>query len=259
VFSREGLNHLLVRLFRWYGLLLHGDQTIVDRWLWLRKRLRRGEARVLDAGCGSGTFALYAAKQGNEVVGLNWDDRDVQAAESRARMLGLSNTTFRPQDLRTVDRIVPELGSFDQILCFEVVEHLIDDGKLVRDLAGMLRPGGTLLLTTPSDDHKKVPGEYISEVEDGGHVRYGYSHDDLRRLAEQAGLQVTALGHLVGPLSQGLFRAYFQLGQVNGLLGWLATVPFRPFPPLLDGLLGRILPIPPYCVSAVLTRPAAAV
>jgi 2-polyprenyl-3-methyl-5-hydroxy-6-metoxy-1,4-benzoquinol methylase len=257
VFSREGLNHLLVRLFRWYGLLLHGDQTIVDRWLWLRHKLRRGGARVLDAGCGAGAFALYAAKQGNEVVGLNWDDRDVTAANDRARMLGLEGrTTFRPQDLRTVDQIAPELGDFDQIICFEVVEHVIDDGKLVSDLAGMLRPGGSLLLTTPSDRHKEVPGEYISEVEDGGHVRYGYSHEDLRRLAERAGLQVTALGYLVGPLSQSLFNLYFQLGQINGLLGWAATVPFRLLPPVLDGLLGRILPVPPYCVSAVYTKPA---
>ena len=257
MFSTERLNHLLVRLFRWYGLLFHGDQTIVDRWLWLRRRLRRGGARVLDAGCGAGAFALYAAKLGNEVVGLNWDDRDVTAAQDRAAMLGLAeSTTFRPQDLRTVDRIAPELGDFDQIICFEVVEHVIDDAKLVSDLAGMLRPGGSLLVTTPSANHKEVPGEYISSVEDGGHVRYGYSHDDLRRLAEGAGLEVTSVGYLVGPLSQVLFRVYFQLGQRNGLVGWAATVIFRPLPPLLDGLLGRMLPVPPYCVSAVLTRPA---
>jgi SAM-dependent methyltransferase len=256
MFSREGLNHLLVRIFGWFGLLLHGDQTIVDRWFFLRPRLRRGGVRFLDAGCGAGAFALYAAKQGDEVVGLNWDDRDVQAAETRAEMLGLERASFRPQDLREVDRIADELGSFDQIICFEVIEHVIDDRKLVRDLAGMLRPGGSLLLTTPNDKHLAIPGESISTHEDGGHVRFGYSHDDLRRLAEQAGLDVSSLGYLVGPLSQGLFRLYMRVGRLNGLLGWAVALPFRPLPPLLDGILGRILPVPPYCVSAVLTRPA---
>jgi 2-polyprenyl-6-hydroxyphenyl methylase/3-demethylubiquinone-9 3-methyltransferase len=257
VFSREGVNHLLVRLLGWFGLLLHGDQTIFDRWLWLRRRVRHGGGgRVLDAGCGSGIMALYAAKQGNEVVGLNWDERDVDAAQTRAGILGLDRTTFRIQDLRHLDQVAGELGSFDQIICFEVIEHIIDDRKLVSDLTSLLRPGGSLLLTTPSDAHLAVPGESISEVEDGGHVRYGYSHEDLRRLAEGAGLEVISLGYLVGPMSQALFRVYMRLGRIYGPLGWAVTVPFRPLAPFLNAVLGRLLPVPPYLVNAVLTKPA---
>jgi SAM-dependent methyltransferase len=254
VFSRQSLNNLLIRAFGWYGFLLHGDQTILDRWRWLRGRVRGGELRTLDAGCGSGGFALYAAKRGNDVIGLNWDERDVATATERARILGLTNARFRAQDLRRLDAISSELGEFDQIICCEVIEHVIDDGKLVTDLASLLSPDGRLLLTTPSDRHREIPGEYIATYEDGGHVRYGYSHDDLRRLADHAGLEVASLGYLVGPLSQALFRVYFRLGRVNRFLGWGLTVPLRPLS-LLDSVVSRFLTTPPYCVTAVLRRP----
>ena len=77
---------------------------------------------------------------------------------------------------------------------FETIEHLMNDQKLIDDLADRLNPGGTLLLTAPYKEHKPLWGEKLSEAEDGGHVRWGYSHDDVRAIFERSGLEVVADG-----------------------------------------------------------------
>lgn len=63
----------------------------------------------------------------------------------------------------------------------DVVNLVKNDQKLVRDLATLLKPGGILILTTPYKHHKAYYGEALSSTEDGGHVRWGYTHDELRR------------------------------------------------------------------------------
>lgn len=254
MFKRETFNNLLVRLLGWFSTLLHGDPTLLDRWLWLRGRLRAGDIRTLDAGCGSGAFSLYAAKRGNEVVGLSFDERNNSIAAERAEILGLHRTTFLTRDLREIDSMRDELGRFDQILCFEVVEHIMDDQKLIDTLSGLLRPGGRLLLTTPSDRHRPFSGERVSDTEDGGHVRFGYSLDDLQRLFDDAGLETLRLEYLVGPISQRIIWLQRKFDSVGTLFAWAATVPLRPLQ-LLDPLASRAFETPPYCVCGIAIRP----
>src|SRR5688572_13677990 len=124
----------LVWILRWWGTVLQGDITIFDRWLWVRRKLQRGPVRTLDAGTGSGAFAMYAARLGNETVGISFDARNNEAARRRASILGIAGVRFVQGDLRELDRITPALGSFDQVICQETIEHIGDDAKLLRDL-----------------------------------------------------------------------------------------------------------------------------
>jgi SAM-dependent methyltransferase len=257
MFRNESLNNLLVRLVGWIATVLHGDSAVLDRWLWLRRRLLEGDLRTLDAGCGSGAFSLYAAKLGNDVTGVSFNERDNAIAEERARILGISKARFVTGDLREIDSFADRLGTFDQILCLETIEHISDDQKLVTDLAQLLRPGGRLLLTTPSDRHRPFRGEVVSTYEDGGHVRFGYSHDELRRLFDRAGLHTVSLGYVSGPLSQMIVRIERAIGSVSALLAWVVTLPLRPLQ-LLDPVATRISGSPHYSVTGVAVRREAA-
>lgn len=254
MFRRDALNNTLVRLVGWVATILHGDPTMFDRWLWLRRRLLRGDLRTLDAGCGSGAFSLYAGKLGNEVLGLSFDERNNSVAQERARILGLANVSFVTCDLREIGQLTDELGQFDQILCFETIEHLLEDQKLVNEFARLLRPGGRLFLTTPSDRHRAFSQETVSDTEDGGHVRYGYSHNDLRRLFDNAALETVSLGYLTGPISQAILGVQYRLGSFSDPLAWIVTLPLRLLQ-IFDPLVSRASQVPHYCITATAIRP----
>ena len=129
---------------------------------------RPGEVATLDAGTGNGAFAMYAASQGNEVVAVSDFPASLAKGERRARTMGLDRIRFRLIDLRELDRHAAELGSYDQSFCLEVIEHIVDDRKLLRDLAGVIRPGGRLLITTPYLHHVPYHDERVSTTRTAG-------------------------------------------------------------------------------------------
>lgn len=250
----------LVRLLGFPATLVHGDTLVLDRWLWLRRRLPRtaAAAALLDVGCGSGAFTIGAARRGYAALGLSWDARNQSVATERARLCRASQASFRVVDIRELGAQAELRGRFDVILCLEVIEHVLDDGKLVRDLAGCLKQGGRLLLTTPNVDYRAITREDegpFSVVEDGGHVRRGYSAQMLRQLATTAGLTVEELSSCSGLLSQKVTALYRMLSRAHLLLGWVAVLPLRPLPPMLDPVLRRITAWPDFSLGLVARKP----
>ena len=255
--SGSRFGDVIARRLGWLPGML-GDPLVFDRWRWLHRRGLRG-VRTLDAGCGSGWFAIYMADHGNEVVGINFDGKAVAAAQRRVQMRGLANARFIEGDLRELDRLAPELGTFDQIICFETIEHIKDDAKLVRDLAAMLNPGGRLMLTTPSNERPPLIGEKWSDVEDGGHVRFGYTHAELGALCTAAGLRVVEQGRLGGWVVQKLYNAALRMVPALGAhVAILLSLLLRPAQ-VLDRPLTKLLGSPELCISMMAERPAASV
>lgn len=236
----------MLRVLGWRSLLIHGDPCVLDRWLWLRRHLRHGRARTFDAGCGNGAFSIYAARAGNEVVAASFSTREQQDASRRADALGVKGIAFRILDLRELEDHRVSLGTFDQIICFETIEHVSDDEGLVRSLAELLRPGGQLLLSTPFDAHRPLYSEerLPSPVEGGSHVRYGYSQERLRQLAEAAGLEVAGEGFISGVVSQKLTDLMRRLTKLFGLVtAWALVLPLRALV-VFDAPLSRVLRYP---------------
>ena len=248
----------LVRRFGWPALMIQGDILFAGRVSWVRRRLLPGPLRTLDAGCGAGALTILASRLGNNALGLTFDATDAALAAERAGLAGGTTACFRVVDLRDLARFAPELGRFDQIIACEVIEHLKDDAGLICNLAAMLEPGGRLLLTTPSADHHPVFGERVSETEDGGHVRFGYTHADLDRLLAGAGLEAEERGYLGGWFAQRVFSLYVRLYRLHPKLGWAATLPLRPLR-LLDPVLGWLTGYPPMAVTVVALKPRVAV
>jgi len=251
------MSDLLLRLLGWRSLLVTGDPCVLDRWLWLRRFLRKGPQRTFDAGSGNGAFSIYAGLSGNEVLGASFSEPEQAAARSRAGALGLDRVQFRVIDLRNLPRLASGLGSFDQIICLETIEHLSDDETLVRGLAGLLRPGGQILLSAPFDAHRPLFTEERepSPLEDGSHVRYGYSRERLAALASAAGLQVREESFISGVVSQKLTNLMRRLTlRLGRPAAWLVLAPLR-WLVILDAPLSRLLRYPYLSVAIVATKP----
>jgi SAM-dependent methyltransferase len=250
---------IMLRVFGWRFLLITGDPCVLDRWLWLRRRLRRGSVRTFDAGCGNGGFSIFAASIGNEVVAASFSSSEQDSARRRADILGVTGIDFRVIDLRNLDDHRGELGLFDQIICLETIEHVSDDEGLVKSLAAMLKPGGQILLSTPYEGHRPLYTEARepSAVEDGSHVRYGYSREQLRQIVGDAGLNVAGESFISGVVSQKLTDLMRWLSDRVGLLpAWVSLLALRLLV-VFDAPLSRILRFPYLSVAlCAVKRPA---
>ncbi|MCU4187252.1 methyltransferase domain-containing protein [Acidiferrimicrobium sp. IK] len=209
----------------------------MDRWKWIKRRLPAEPSRLLDAGCGNGWLTVNCARLGHATIGLGNDYDEVTRAQSRAAAIG-SSSKFEQQDIRHLDSRHDLMGQFDVVTCTEVIEHVINDSKLVADLAALLRPRGKLLLTTPNEAYIPIDsGDTgpFEPIEDGRHVRKGYSVSRLHHLATTSGLRVDEISYCSGKASQRFTRL---LRSVSHLIGyrpaWGLTLWLRVFPPVLD-------------------------
>jgi len=206
--------------------------------------------RTLDAGCGSGAFAIYAAVKGNETVGISFNPDETLKARERANILGISNINFVADDLRNLSQISSHLGEFDQIICFETIEHIMNDDQLIQDLCALLKPGGRLLLTSPYLRHHRLLGERLSEYEDGGHVRWGYTHEQMHSIFQKHQLDVVTYDYVSGVISQTLTNLMRFLSRIDYKVSWVLTFPLRILQ-LLDKPLTEVMGYPYLCIAVV--------
>jgi cyclopropane-fatty-acyl-phospholipid synthase len=100
--------------------------------------------RVLDVGCGWGSFAIHAAtRHGVQVVGITLSEPQARAARERAEAAGVGDLV----EIRVMDyRDLPD-QPFDAIASIGMVEHVGENqiDSYARTLARLLRPGGRLL------------------------------------------------------------------------------------------------------------------
>jgi SAM-dependent methyltransferase len=166
----------------------------------LSRHFLAGDVLTLDAGSGNGALSLAAYRRGNRVMGINIDGDQVRRAEEYCDFLGVD--PVRCRFLFHNIYAVAALGlRFDQIICFETLEHLQRDQEVLKEFARVLRPGGVLHLCTPRLDREPYFGERISNIEDGGHVRLGYTFEIFADMLTRAGFEVVATERIVGPLT----------------------------------------------------------
>jgi SAM-dependent methyltransferase len=101
----------------------------------------------LDAGCGDGRFLAALPAVGPvpaRVVGVDIADSILATARRATAAAGLDAELVRGN----LERLPLGDSDFDLIVSIQVLEHLLDPAAGIRELARVLRPGGTLLLTT---------------------------------------------------------------------------------------------------------------
>ena len=126
--------------------------------------------RALDLGCATGRSSLELSKSCNEVIGIDFSQAFVDAAE-QVRASGERNytrleeahqetqlTAHRPEGSRPncvsfeagdAMNLRSDLGSFDRVHAANLICRLPEPKKLLERLPNLVNPGGTLVITTP--------------------------------------------------------------------------------------------------------------
>lgn len=107
----------------------------------LLRHVRDGE-RVLDVGCSSGYLARPLVARGCSVIGVERDPAAAAAARAVCEDVLVGDVEAMELPL--------EPGTFDVVLCGDLIEHLRDPEALLTRLRPLLAPGGRLVLTTPN-------------------------------------------------------------------------------------------------------------
>jgi len=100
--------------------------------------------RVLDVGCGWGSFAIHAAREhGATVLGITLSEPQAELAQARVAAAGVGDRV----EIRVADYRRLESASFDAIASIGMAEHVGENqiDVYARRLFELLRPGGTLL------------------------------------------------------------------------------------------------------------------
>jgi cyclopropane fatty-acyl-phospholipid synthase-like methyltransferase len=201
---------------------------------------------TIDIGCGNGAMTMYASTNG-PAIGISNEDTNNTTANHLARA-GRYSARFITIDARQLD--TAWLDEFDNVICSEVIEHVLDDDKLIHDMAAIMKPGGMLFLTTPYLYHTRSKDEYVSPTETGAHVRWGYTYSRLRALFEKHGIMLTDEYWTSGIVSQTLLRMFMAVRKVSPALAVITILPLRPLT-IFDPWLTRRTQYPPLSLAVV--------
>ncbi|MEI7037528.1 class I SAM-dependent methyltransferase [Fulvimonas yonginensis] len=168
------------------------------QWLLGRRQvpfsLRSAKGRILDVGAADRWIASHL---GNDV--------DYVALDYPAT--GNQFYAARPDIFADACALPVTDAAVDGVVCLEVIEHVPDPGLAVREIARVLRPGGSAWISMP----------FLYPVHNEPFDFQRYTRYGLRRDAERAGLQVVELrrsGHALR--AAGLMTCLAIAGGVNG-------------------------------------------
>ena len=160
------------------------------------ERTKLAGARVLDVGCGGGLLCEALARAGAKVTGIDLAPGMIEVARLHAAEQGLDIT----YNVVAAEEIA---GGFDVVTCMEMLEHVPDPERMTATLATLVKPGGTLFVSTINRNLKSfllaiVAAEYLLTLIPRGTHEYDrlIRPSQLERWARAAGLSMREIAGL---------------------------------------------------------------
>jgi SAM-dependent methyltransferase len=184
------------------------------------QRVLPAGASVLEVGCGTG-FVLERLRERYRAYGIDVSPIALELCQKR----GLSQVSLGgPEDLSAVHGI-----RFQGVFLLDVLEHLDDDTEALRQISGVLAPGGAVIITVPA------------------FMFLWSQHDEINQHRRR---------YTRATLSDSIRRSGFQLEQISYFNSYL--FPLAAAARVGGSLLGRSAPgglgVPPAPVNALLRR-----
>lgn len=207
--------------------------TYVNFFRFVLPVIQRSKPRkILDVGSGAGTLSFYLGSLGYKVVAVEASKTATKIAKESVESLKLEN------NIKFLQGRIEEFeyrGSFDLVLCLELLEHCFDDRKVLLKIYNNLRKGGVLILSTPLRNAPLAKLGLVSKFDkEIGHLRR-YDKNEIFTKLEMTGFVVKSYIETEGIVRNSLF-VFPKLGFIIKFLRSYLSDCFT----VIDDLSGRI-------------------
>ena len=117
------------------------------RFVHAKKYLKTIDARqILDVGCNSGTFTkqIYNVLPESKIYGIDISQNAISYAEQKYKNISFS--------VAWAEKLPFKENSFDLATCFEVLEHVDEPDKIIREMLRVLRKKGNMIIIVPTEN-----------------------------------------------------------------------------------------------------------
>ncbi|MBK8662456.1 MAG: class I SAM-dependent methyltransferase [Ignavibacteriales bacterium] len=154
----------------------------------LREKAGSKKLNIYDAGSGFGQYTHFMAKNMTpcDIYSVDVKEEWMNDCREFFGTTGIKNVTFGVEDLTRINH----KERFDLIVCVDVMEHIAEDVTVFHNFYNALKPGGYVLINSPSiyggsDVHGEDEESFIGE-----HARDGYSQEELTEKMEPLGFSL---------------------------------------------------------------------
>ena len=132
------------------------------------------DMEILDIGCGGGILAEELSKKGANVTGIDASEKTIEIVKQHSQE---NNLKINYECSTLEDHLKKSKKKYDSIICFELIEHVPDQLKLINDISKVSKKGSKLFLSTINRNivsflFAKVIAEYILKIVPQGTHQY---------------------------------------------------------------------------------------
>jgi len=182
--------------------------TYLNRLIAVDKLLRPGTV-LLNVGCGKGGFNHLLRKRFKRVIGMDINAFDIAVAKSLTKDSHIQHYYMDAEKMEFPD------ASFDAIICIDVLEHVKNKERVLREINRVLKPKGQLIVSVPNKNYPWTfdPLNKLADLIGIGHIpigAYGCGHQELPTAEE--------IGNIVLKTRMQIRNTYFISHHLVGLL-----------------------------------------